>query len=149
MPVILGSRCCLSTGPNAKLRSCNGLVANAEISAKSLKSGAGRGKIGDRKPARYGISRGFVCGVPLGTPDPSAVIVRARWPALMSESDAAEYVGVSVSEFRRERDAGKMPRPVDRGCRRNTYSRRALDAAVARLDGGVDTAVDHNEWDDR
>lgn len=57
----------------------------------------------------------------------------ARWPRLMSEADAAEYVGVSVGKFRLEREAGIWPPPVQRGCRRNTFDRIALDAAVDRL----------------
>jgi transposase len=52
----------------------------------------------------------------------------------MSEEDAAEYVGVSVAQFRRERDAGIWPLPVQRGCRRNTYDRKRLDQAVDRLE---------------
>ena len=67
----------------------------------------------------------------------------------MSEADAAEYVGVSVSTFRRERDEGRWPKPVDRGCRRMTYSRREIDAAVDRMIGRGNTERPaRNEWDD-
>jgi hypothetical protein len=64
------------------------------------------------------------------------LLLRARWPALMSEEDAAEYLGVSVAQFRRERDAGIWPRPVDRGCRRNTYWKKRVDEAIERLNAG-------------
>ena len=76
-----------------------------------------------------------------------APIARTRWPALMSEEDAAEYVGVSIAQFRHERKEGKWPRPVDRGCRRNTYSRKALDAAIDRLAGLDNAGSDRSEWD--
>jgi len=58
-----------------------------------------------------------------------------RWPRLLSEEEAAEYVGVSLTRFRIERDKGMWPAPVDRGCRLNTYDRLALDRAVDRLSG--------------
>ena len=48
--------------------------------------------------------------------------IKTRWPRLMSEADAAEYVGVSLEQFRIEREKkGFWRKPVDRGCRRNTY----------------------------
>lgn len=59
----------------------------------------------------------------------------ARWPRLLSEDAAAEYVGVSVSQFRLEQARGMWPRPIERGCRRNTYDRHQLDAAVDRMAG--------------
>jgi hypothetical protein len=59
--------------------------------------------------------------------------IKARWPALMSEGDAAEYVGVSLAQFRKEREAGLWPKPAARGCRRNTYSRRQLDKIIDRI----------------
>jgi len=68
-----------------------------------------------------------------------------RWPRLMSEEDAAEYVGVSVARFRLEVEKGIWPRPVDRGCRRNTYDRLALDKAVDRLSGSFNPADAEDE----
>ena len=60
--------------------------------------------------------------------------IKTRWPRLMSEADAAEYVGVSVEQFRIEREKkGFWPKPVDPCCRRNTYDRKDLDDAVDRL----------------
>ena len=64
----------------------------------------------------------------------------ARWPVLMSEADAAEYVGVSVSQFRREVERGLWPGPKARGARINTYDRRELDDAVDRIDNPTDHA---------
>lgn len=61
-----------------------------------------------------------------------------RWPRLMPEEAAAEYVGISQRQFRDEVERGIMPRPVERGCRRNTYDRVALDKAVDRLSGTLD-----------
>jgi len=58
-----------------------------------------------------------------------------RWPRLLPEAEAAEYVGVSVTQFRSEVEQGIWPKPVERGCRRNTYDRAALDKAVDRLSG--------------
>jgi hypothetical protein len=55
----------------------------------------------------------------------------------MSETDAAEYVGVSLAQFRRERQKGLWPAPVPRGARVNTYDREALDNAVDRLSGRI------------
>ena len=51
----------------------------------------------------------------------------------MVEADAAEYVGVSLGQFRREVEKGIWPRPVNRNARLNTYDRKALDDAVDRL----------------
>ena len=61
----------------------------------------------------------------------------------MSEEDAAEYVSVSVSQFRAEVEKGVWPHPVERGCRRNTYDRDALNRAVDRL-----SPVDEPDEDD-
>jgi len=55
----------------------------------------------------------------------------------MSEADAAEYVGVSLRQFRYERDRGLWPKPKNRGARINTYDRNELDDAVDRLGGAV------------
>lgn len=65
-------------------------------------------------------------------------IIPPRWPRLLSESDAASYVGVSLNTFRAERVAGIWPSPVDRNSRRVTYDRAALDRAVDRLSGWRD-----------
>jgi hypothetical protein len=55
----------------------------------------------------------------------------------MPENLAAAYVGISLSQFRRERDRGMWPMPVERGAKVNTYDRKALDDAVDRLSGRV------------
>lgn len=70
---------------------------------------------------------------------------RARWPRLLSESEAASYVGVSPATFRTERAAGLWPEPVGRGCGRITYDRVALDRAVDRLSGWQDPALIEDE----
>jgi hypothetical protein len=59
------------------------------------------------------------------------------WPRLMPEEMAAAYLGVSLSQFRREQARGLWPKPKRRGARLNTYDRRELDDAVDRLEGGV------------
>lgn len=53
----------------------------------------------------------------------------------MPEETAAEYVGVSLAQFRAEVEKGIWPRAVARGCRRNTYDRAAIDKAIDRLSG--------------
>jgi hypothetical protein len=68
--------------------------------------------------------------------------IRLRWPRLLPEDDAAEYVGVSIAQFRAEVGKGIWPQPVERGCRRNTYDRAALDRAVDRLSRGDDPDED-------
>jgi hypothetical protein len=62
---------------------------------------------------------------------------KARWPRLMSEADAAEYVGVSLRQFQYERERGLWPKPKNRGARINTYDRKELDEAVDRLGGAA------------
>jgi hypothetical protein len=67
------------------------------------------------------------------------------WPRLMPEEMAAAYVGVSLSQFRREQAKGLWPKPKTRGARLNTYDRKELDDAVDRLDGDVnDPAPDYD-----
>jgi hypothetical protein len=74
--------------------------------------------------------------------------IKTRWPRLMSEADAAEYVGVSLEQFRIEREKkGLWPKPVDRGCRRNTYDRKDLDDAVDRLKRGIDHPISDVDLD--
>jgi hypothetical protein len=68
--------------------------------------------------------------------------VSVRWPRLLSEEDAAEYVGVSQAQFRMEVKKGIWPKPVPRGCRRNTYDRSALDKAADRLSGMAEVGED-------
>jgi hypothetical protein len=63
--------------------------------------------------------------------------IKARWPRLMSEADASEYVGVSLSQFCLELEKGMWPAPVNRNARLNTYDRKALDDAVDRLARGA------------
>ena len=74
--------------------------------------------------------------------------IKTRWPRLMSEADAAEYVGVSLEQFRIEREKkGFWPKPVDRGCRRNTYDRKDLDDAIDRLKRGIDHPISDVDLD--
>jgi hypothetical protein len=67
---------------------------------------------------------------------------RARWPRLLPEIEAAEYVGVSLAQFRAEVERGIWPKAVARGCRRNTYDRTALDRAVDQLSGTAELDED-------
>ena len=72
---------------------------------------------------------------------------RPGWPRLLSREEAAEYVGVSATQFDKEVAAGVWPRPLDKetirrvlsireyDCRRLRWDRRALDLAVDRLSG--------------
>lgn len=60
-----------------------------------------------------------------------------NWPRLMPEEMAAAYVGVSLSQFRREQARGLWPAPIERGARLNTYDREDLDNAVDCLKRGI------------
>jgi hypothetical protein len=74
--------------------------------------------------------------------------IKTRWPRLMPEADAAEYVGVSLEQFRIKREKkGFWPKPVDRGCRRNTYDRKDLDDAVDHLKRGNDHPISDIDLD--
>jgi hypothetical protein len=74
--------------------------------------------------------------------------IKTRWPRLMSEADAAEYVGVSLEQFRIEREKkGFWRKPIDRGCRRNTDDRKDLDDAVDRLKRGINHPISDIDLD--
>lgn len=62
-----------------------------------------------------------------------------RWPRMLSVDDAAEYVGVSVTLFLKEVEAGLWPQPVRRGRKggRKTWDKDAIDAALDRRSGLV------------
>jgi hypothetical protein len=60
----------------------------------------------------------------------------------LPEIEAAEYVGVSLAQFRAEVERGIWPKAVARGCRRNTYDRTALDRAVDQLSGTAELDED-------
>jgi hypothetical protein len=54
-----------------------------------------------------------------------------NWPRWLTEPLAAAYVGVSVSLFREEVEAGKWPKAIRRGAKGGllTWDREALDRA--------------------
>jgi len=58
-----------------------------------------------------------------------------RWPALMRKKTAAEYCDMSEAAFLREIAAGRFPAGVMIGGQER-WRMDALDAAIARLDGG-------------
>ena len=70
------------------------------------------------------------------TPKP-ALAALPHWPRLLSEEQAAAYVGVSASSFR-ERIGDPWPAAIRIG-RRRLYDRLALDSAVDGLSRPVDT----------
>jgi excisionase family DNA binding protein len=61
--------------------------------------------------------------------------VSERWPALMSTSDAAEYLGLSESTLRRLRGGGELSSVRVRGVTR--YRRIDLDRFIESLPEGV------------
>lgn len=62
-----------------------------------------------------------------------------NWPRLLSEAQAAAYLGVSINTFR-ARVGDRWPEPIRDG-RRKLFDRLALDRAVDGLSGAViDTA---------
>jgi predicted DNA-binding transcriptional regulator AlpA len=59
------------------------------------------------------------------------------WPAMMKRLKAAAYLDMSEAAFEREVTAGRLPAAVSLGGR-DHWSRRAIDAAIARLTGDGD-----------
>lgn len=59
------------------------------------------------------------------------------WPGMMKRATAAAYCELSVAEFEREVNEGRLPLPVMLG-RSEHWSRRRLDEALDRLSGGAD-----------
>lgn len=64
---------------------------------------------------------------------------------LISEADAAQYLGRSKTTFRQQVRAGKLPGPADQSTRRRLWDRRVLDQYVDSLSGTLDTS---NPWDE-
>lgn len=61
---------------------------------------------------------------------------RDRWPELMSDSTAAEYLDVARSTFRKLVATGDVPRPITiPGMRSSRWRREELDEAVAKWRG--------------
>lgn len=68
-------------------------------------------------------------------------------PAAMGADDAAAYVGLGTSTFRREVVAGNAPRPVHPVPGRAVWRRADLDAWLDRLAGDVAASAAANPWD--
>lgn len=58
-----------------------------------------------------------------------------HWPAAMRRSLAARYCDLSVAEFEREVNEGRLPLPVKLGNSEH-WSRRKLDEALEALHSG-------------
>jgi predicted DNA-binding transcriptional regulator AlpA len=59
-----------------------------------------------------------------------------HWPAMMKRPLAAKYCDLSVAEFEREVNEGRLPLPVKLGSSEH-WSRRRLDDALEELHGGA------------
>jgi excisionase family DNA binding protein len=76
-----------------------------------------------------------------------------NWPLLLSDEQAAAYLGVSRETFRKAVDTGDFPRPVRSLGRRILWYRPGLDRAAAELAGERVAANDkpgpipQAEWD--
>ena len=57
------------------------------------------------------------------------------WPLMLSDVQAAAYLGVSRETFRKAVEAGEFPRPVRSLGRRVLWHRPGLDRAAAALAG--------------
>lgn len=57
------------------------------------------------------------------------------WPLMLSDEQAAAYVGLSRESFRRAVDSGDYPHPVRSHGRRVLWYRPGLDQAAAELAG--------------
>lgn len=64
-------------------------------------------------------------------------------PRLISEVDAARYLGRGRTSFRKQVRAGILPSPVERNGRSPLWDRRKLDEYVDGLSGGGKSA---NPW---
>lgn len=58
------------------------------------------------------------------------------WPAMMKRGNAAAYCDLTVAEFEREVNEGRLPLPIMLG-KSEHWSRRKLDEALEALHGGV------------
>lgn len=67
-----------------------------------------------------------------------------NWPRLLSEDEAAAYLGVGKTRFREKWQARVWPQPIREG-RRVLWDRKALDSFVDVLAG---TGAPSNTWDD-
>ena len=63
-------------------------------------------------------------------------------PRLLSEHDAAEWVGVGLSEFRELVASGKLPKPI----LGNKFDKRAMHAALDRVSGIGNPANALDAW---
>ena len=59
------------------------------------------------------------------------------WPAMMKRPTAARYCDLSVAEFEREVNEGRLPLPIMLGNSEH-WSRRKLDEALELLYGGAE-----------
>lgn len=62
-----------------------------------------------------------------------------HWPGMMRRQLAAQYCDLSVAEFEREINAGRLPMPVRLG-NHNHWAKKKLDEALDLLTG------DNAEW---
>ena len=65
------------------------------------------------------------------------MVTLPHWPAMMKRTLAARYCDLSVAEFEREVNEGRLPLPIMLG-KAEHWSRRKLDEALELLQGGVD-----------
>lgn len=59
-----------------------------------------------------------------------------HWPAMMRRQLAARYCDLSVAEFEREVNEGRLPMPIMLG-KSEHWSRRKLDESLEALHGGI------------
>jgi predicted DNA-binding transcriptional regulator AlpA len=75
------------------------------------------------------------------------------WPLMLSDEQAAAYVGLSRESFRKAVEDGHYPKPVRQFGRRVLWHRPSLDRAAAVLAGESLSAgektppIDQKEWD--
>jgi hypothetical protein len=74
-----------------------------------------------------------VCNQPM-TETASPVIIKARWPGIMSRATAAEYCDLTVHGFDDWVRKGRLPQPIP-GTKR--WSRIQIDRFVDTLVGGA------------
>lgn len=65
-------------------------------------------------------------------------------PRLLSEEQAAAYLGRSKNAFRAQVENGTLPKPSDKNGNRNLWDRQLLDRHIDVLSGIGDVA---NPWD--
>lgn len=81
---------------------------------------------GLRQTASATAARGDAAALP---PAHSAVIA----PALLTDDQAAAFLGVGSRKFREMQDDGLLPAPIVLGPRHRRWSRVDLDAAIAAM----------------